>query len=471
MAGSDSRPLSDPAFDVCRPTFLLLAGLFSVVAAVAVLASRGLVADGAYYFVMILEHPWPTTFERGRVAAHVLVQWPLVLGVHLGLTDLNLLRLLHSAGLIYLGPVSLVLCWWMVPREHQRDLLWPLLSLSAGSLNAWFVAVTEAHVLTWLFWPLALFLIHGRMQSRAKTGVACLLALASVAAYETMAMQGLVLTGLAGLRRARSEGPERWAWTTFGGWFLVGVGVGAYFAIHPRSPQNRGAFAVGFRRFAGTGLDDLNYPVLLSFVVLALVAWVFLLGPLRHRMYQSLLGTLTAVGMLVAMWPLFRPEALRPVQQFQARAWIGLLPVILAIGLLAARRRPPSLAAFRMALAFVLVLGVTQLGWHLMATAQWRGYTRIFREEVSHRNGFVPFESSTLAQPRIGIQALRNLTWNYTNPVLSIVLAPSGQVSAIIGVPKGARQPFDPTDQAALPKLARYGVDYSRYLRALAGSS
>jgi hypothetical protein len=52
---------------------------------------------------------------------------------------------------------------------------------------------------------------------------------------------------------------------------------------------------------------------------------------------------------------------------------------------------------------------------------------------------------------------------------MSIALAPAGQVSTIIGVPQGRWQPFDPRDRQALPRLGRYGVDYSSYLRSLSG--
>jgi hypothetical protein len=103
----------------------------------------------------------------------------------------------------------------------------------------------------------------------------------------------------------------------------------------------------------------------------------------------------------------------------------------------------------------------------MVATAQWYGYTHVFREELARHTGFVPFESSELARERIGIQALRRLTWNYTNAFMSIALSPSGQVASIIGVPRGMWQPFDPTDPKALPDLARYGVVYSRYVEAL----
>ena len=465
--GSDRSRTVPFLNDHATRAFLLLGGLFLLTSVVAVAASRGLVADGAYYFTRLLQDARPTTFERGRLAAHALTQWPLVLALQVGLTDFSTLRLIHSAGLFYLGPLQLLLCWWFVPRGEEHDLLWPLLSLFAGSINAWFTVVTEAHVLTWLFWPLVLFLLHGKLREAPRVAAFVLLALASVSAYESMAIQGLLLAGLAIARYRAERTSWRLVWALLAGWFLAGAGVGAYFGVRPRSPENRGGFLTGLVQFAGTGRADLNYPVLLSLAVLTLVALVLLVGPFRAKAYETLLASVAAVGILVAVWPIFKPDSFRPVQQFQARAWIGLLPVGLALLMLLLRRRPPDLAAFRMAFGFVLALGLTQITWHMVATAQWYGYTRVFRDELAHHTGFVEWESSTLARDRIGIQALHNLTWNYTNPVMSIVLAPSGQVSSIIGVPKGMWQPFDPTDPNALPNLTRYGVDYSRYAQAL----
>ncbi len=461
------RQVRQPLEDLTSRTFVLLGSFFLLTSCVAVVASRGLVADGAYYFITILQQPWPTTFEHGRLAAHALTQWPLVLAIRVGLTDLTTLRLIHSAGLFYLGPLHLLLCWWFVPKGEERELFWPLLSLFAGSINAWFVAMTEAHVLTWLFWPMVIFLIHGELRHRLQAAVFALLVIASTLAYETMALQGLLLAGLAGARRRgeTAAGP-RWMWTAITGCFLLGAGVAAYFAVNPRSPENRRGFLAGMLQFAGTGREDLNYPVLLSFGVLALVAIVLLVGPFRRSIFLGVLGSLAAAGILVALSPIFKPDSLRPLQQFQARAWIGLLPVGLTLVMLYLRHRRPRPFAFKMALGFLLVLGLTQITWHMVATAQWYGYTRIFREELGRHTGFIAYQASDLARERIGIQALRNLTW-YTNGVMSIILAPSGRVSAIIGGPRGIWQPFDPTDPKALPDLHRYGVDYSRYLDSL----
>jgi len=50
-------------------------------------------------------------------------------------------------------------------------------------------------------------------------------------------------------------------------------------------------------------------------------------------------------------------------------------------------------------------------------------------------------------------------------------LSPGGRVQAIFGNRALAWQPFDPTDPERLPKLERYGVDYTAYLAALAPPS
>ncbi len=448
---------------------LLLSSYFTLAAGLAVLSSRGLVADGAFYFIALLESGSPTTFEHGRLAAHALTQWPVVLAVHLGVTKFIGLRVLHSAGLYYLGPLHLLLCWWLLPAGKKEAFFWPLLSLFAGSINAWLTAMTEAHVMTWLFWPLVLFMAYGDDRRRGHLVVVGLLALASVSAYETMALQGLLLAGLAFARVSKSGGTARTAWTALAAWFLVGVAVAVYFAVNPRSVENRGGFVAGLVRFAGTGPDDLNYPVLLSLGTLAAIVVILLVGPLPARVFQTLMATMMVVGIMVAMSPVFAPASVRAVQQFQARAWVGLLPVALALLMLWMDRRKTDPAAFGMAVAVVVVLGLTQITWQTLATAQWHGYTRVFKEELARQPGFIPFETTGLVRERIGIQTLNSLTWNYTNAYMSIALAPAGRVAAIIGVPRGHWQPFDPRDPKLLPELSRYGVDYSGYRQALAG--
>jgi hypothetical protein len=218
---------------------------------------------------------------------------------------------------------------------------------------------------------------------------------------------------------------------------------------------------------------------LLSVLGLSLVGAFFLWGDLAPRVSRYLLGAFGTGAAVVAFAPILQPESLRPVQQFQARSWIAFLPVALAIAMLVARRWSPRLAGFRLGVATLTVLAFAQLSWHIAATGQWHGYTSVFKAELGAHPGFVPFESSGLAQPQVGIQVIRNLTWEFTVQLMSIALAPNGKVSTIIGVPGGAWWPYSPgerndpanfqrpMDERSLPRLERYGVDYSRYLQAL----
>jgi len=84
---------------------------------------------------------------------------------------------------------------------------------------------------------------------------------------------------------------------------------------------------------------------------------------------------------------------------------------------------------------------------------------------ASHK-GYVPWQT-VLADSRPEQAArLRRLSWFWTNPILSILLAPEGRVATIVGPVNERRwQPFDPKDLDALPEAPQF--DYTAYAAAL----
>lgn len=106
-------------------------------------------------------------------------------------------------------------------------------------MNGWLVAVSESHVMTFIFWPLVLFMRYGGYRQRARAVVFLALAAASLLSYESMVMQGPVLAGLA-LGRARgTKATERVLWNVLTGWFVLGTAIAAYSIVYPRSVLNR----------------------------------------------------------------------------------------------------------------------------------------------------------------------------------------------------------------------------------------
>ena len=445
-------------------------GYFVFATILAIVSWRGLVADGVGYFLSLLMRSWPTTFDPSRVFAHALVQWPLVLALRVGITNTDTLLYVHSFGLYYLGPLQLLFCYWIVPRENRTDLLWPLISLFAGSMNAWFVASTESHVMTFIFWPLVLFILHGRVDDTIGLVVFLGLVCVSFRSYETMALQGLVLAGFALWRsRCASDRGERNLWRVVAGSFLLGAGAAIYSILNPQDTINRDGLIRDIFRFAGTQVNDLNYPAILSFAALALIALVFLGRTLGAKTFRGLLVLFAMAAVFVAFAPVLMPVSLRPIQQFQARAWIGFLPAALAIAMIGVRTRNARISpvVFERALIVISVLAFSQTTWQILATAQWRGYIQVVRFELSKHKGFIPYDRSPLSQQPDGIQVIRNLGWGWTHPSMSIALAPRGQVSTIFGARPGRWQPFDPQNPEELPKLSKYGIDYSAYIRAI----
>ena len=215
-------------------------------------------------------------------------------------------------------------------------------------------------------------------------------------------------------------------------------------------------------RFAGTYINDLNYPAILSVIALGLIALLFLGRPVSRKMFLTLIALFATAAVFIGFAPVLIPNSLRAAQQFQARAWIGLLPAGLALAMIALRwqNAQRSAVAFERVLIVVGVLAFSQITWQILATAQWRGYIKVFQAELSQNKGFIPYEYSPVAHQPAGNQVIRNLGWGWTDPSMSIALAPGGQVLTIFGARPDSWQPFDPQNARELPNLAKYGIDY-----------
>jgi hypothetical protein len=132
-------------------------------------------------------------------------------------------------------------------------------------------------------------------------------------------------------------------------------------------------------------------------------------------------------------------------------------------------RVPLSTRALERAFVIIALVSVFQVTWQNVATVQWYGYLQVFSAELRTHRGLVPFEDSVLSRQPPGIQVVGNLSWSWTGPPLSILLAPGGRVTAIIDVARDTEKHFlDPRDPRTFPDLKRYGIEYSSYVEALA---
>src|SRR5262249_37511887 len=109
-----------------------------------------------------------------------------------------------------------------------------------------------------------------------------------------------------------------------------------------------------------------------------------------------------------------------------------------------------------------------QITWQLAATWRWSSWLGQFQTQLATRQGFVPWDMAFAATGRPTAAEIAATSWTF--PDISIVLAPAGQVRAIVGNPDPEGwQPFNPRRPEELPRLP--GVDYGLSLAALAKSA
>ena len=123
----------------------------------------------------------------------------------------------------------------------------------------------------------------------------------------------------------------------------------------------------------------------------------------------------------------------------------------------------PELAWKKIAVVIAfLVIGQTT--WHILATKQWDGFCRVFRNELVKNNGVVPFEDTILINNRIGNLLIGVMTWSWENPTMSVLLAKDQDVKTIILNPASVPwQPFDPLNINDLPKVEEFGFSFEKY--------
>ena len=457
-----------------RRWHILVAALglyFVAFLAYAVASQRGLVADGAGYFVTLLTQRSIFSPEPSRWASNLLTEWPVLVALALGVTNLPLLSRLHSLGLYYLALAVLPASWLLLPRERKALAALPALTLVLGWMGSCYAAISQSQVMALWFWPAIFALAYADIRSAPRAGILLFLVLPTLLMHEAMCFLGPILAFVA-FRRAAGESGRfaPWLWCCVALWLLAGTALAAYFTFVPFNPRDRAGFIHGIVRlhFLFYGPDKANPPV-----AIALLAGVLMFGCClwENAFRRWLIFWMAAYAFLLVfagLAPLLVPRLFAPELQSDARSWAITVPFLLACTYEASRlgllRIRPSVRPLLMAIGAMAAMA--QITWQISATAQWNSFLAQMRHQLAIGRGYIPYEAATGARIVAAPAARDLLATTWTFPQLSIALAPQGRVASIIGNPEPIGwQAFDPRRPASLPRIE--GVDYTAYLSAL----
>ena len=414
--------------------------LYAVLAVVAASHWHGLYADGAFIVVSLLSNESMMLQHPARLVSQFLQQAPTLLALHAGLDALPAMATIYGLTLHALPWIFSLTATFIVPVDRAGYRLFPWLGFFAGTLSAAFALVAEGPMTTGLFW-VVLVMILFRARSRAGR-IGLLVAAAPLMWMHEVLVFLAPMLALAAVLRAADESStaSRLLFRALAVWFLAVAVYQLSYVVAPVSEANRGSFInslLGFRwLISGSGV---NFPLLLGMGMTAIAgansaAVLVAKGQPWHR--SSLATTLAMSGLTMAavIAPLAGISAIEPRLQFDARNHPAFLSFALALLMLMLWRTKTDAARIitwaRPVLLTMFLAG--SLGWHAIAQHEWSHAISAWRDILQRSRGLVPWtDALATATPRQR-ELLWTYSWGWTNPAMSLLLAPRGQVQAVV---------------------------------------
>jgi len=410
--------------------------------------------DGVNYFFHILQNEGFANIAWSRRYTEYLTEWPLVLSVALGLSDIPSLTKVFGLGIFFPYLLSFGLCWLITGQEDRALLLFPLASFIGFNLLSDYDVIADHHVLAIMTWPIMLLLVKHRPLEWREGLLLWVLIFAYSRMYETAVLNAflfsLILITRISCFKVRRE-------TIICGvalaLFAVVVYISIQYIVNPRSPTNRGAF------LDSVLVNQRNWEAVATNCFLG----IFFLGWLISNRWKSVKNTVFGLALVpilaYALARFMHPDyALTAHLSFSSRTLVvvvipGLLIACALIGTLRSRLTSIGLTSFTL-------MFVAMVSFNLYDLRHWNAVKREFVELSNSGQMFINIDETKLADPSL---ELRHHRWSWNNPLLSLVWSGGCVRTVVLNSEQGPQGPFDPRKQLV---LKRY-LEYDKRFRAI----
>jgi hypothetical protein len=392
-------------------------------------------ADGAYYFMSLLEDQRFTDFAWARNHSIYLTQWPVIAALRAGVSDWRALETLFGSGLLFPHVLAFAMCMIALRGQPKWPLLFPILSLLTVTVPSDYMLIGEHHVLVAFAWPILFFAIRPVPFAKWEAAVVAALTVAITRMYESAAFIAPVLAFFFMARNVRAPG-ERWAHRLPALVCLVAAAIALVAIVNPRSQHNRALFLLALVDPFANGQFIIAFAFLTPFLVALLVN--------RDR-----LGLTAVVVMVVFIVPAYalantssRWLGSRADVSFSCRTLsMTLIPPLLLVAAMLVRRRAGlelSPVQFRAFTVFV----IAAVAFSLVDSRDWTEYRRQFKTTLETHEGFVPLTETPMKDHPSG--------WGWNNAILSYLWSDGRVRTIVLNPPDVPWEPFNPREKAIL---------------------
>ncbi len=425
--------------------FLLPIALF---AGWSIFIEREFFADFGYMFIRVLESGQIYDFGlTNRVANAVLSQLPLVIALHWGVQDFDMLKLLY--GLSFYGSHVILLIIAYLVSYDRRDAIFPILSFLSFSLFIQFFS-TEALFAVEFAWILGLVLIPVRETSITLKVISILAACGLMLSYETSIAFAVVAFVALFLRASAFKDREEFIYhSIIAIVLLIGIAFQAKGIIYPYAPQNITTFTAFFEVILNNSFLIVIPIIYASSLIYGLF---FKEVDIKISIFATLFGSIVYFALYFYAESIFDGV---PKDEYPLRAIVsfGGFGVYLIYAVYDRIRLLRGLI-FRMALLSSCFLIGFQVPYQFNIGLGWIEYLSRLKDVVANGSPAV----SSLVQTKLFDSDIKSYNWTWTMPALSIIEAPHGQVNSLV---EYCYNGWRPISILSPPDLGRFGIEYS----------
>ena len=405
--------------------------------------------DGVNYFFQILESRDFSDIAWSRRFTEYLTEWPLVLAVQYGITDIPVLVDIFSIGIYFPYLLSFSLCLYAV-RDENKSLLWfPLAGYLSFNIISDYDLIADHHVMAVMTWPILLILLKSRQLLLIEGLILWFLVILYSRMYETAVLTACLLCLIAVIRIFLFTGhKEKIILGIAVLLFIVVMIVGVTYIIKPRSPANLGSF------LDSIWVNKRNWEALATggFIAIFSLGWVTSEHWVRGRAFLFY-AALLPIG-YYAFLRGTTDYAMTAYMSFSSRTLSGIiLPglILLSAVVTYKKRALNNIAISSFFLAF-LIMG----GFNLADMRYWSDVKEEYQVVINSNVRYVFIEDTPLKD--------NQYRWSWNNSLLSLVWSYPCVTSIILNTEGDPQGPVNPTEKLVLKRYLKYdryftGVD------------
>jgi hypothetical protein len=411
--------------------------LFSLL--ISIVFEKHLSADGAHYFVKILEESTFTHIDWTRKFANYLSQLLLVIAVNLDIKELNNLNTIFGISILFQYCLVYFISLFALRGEGKSIILFLLASMITINLSSDYILAGEHHSLALLSWPILFFLLRRSPLEYWDMFFLFGLMFLYTRLYSTAAITSLFFIFIVFLRiRGRSSIPQKKYYFVILFLGIVAVSISLYSILYPRDIENRLSFLQVI-------FQSLIIPEVIAsfiFIILFFIGWFF-----KRRIL--LLGAMIPI-FLFFVFIGYTDYAITSEQSFGNRSLVvTLLPLLLIMAsLIHWKQRKANKTIYAVFVSFVLIM----LANNILNTMKWDQFRQQMLSVLQERSGLIRMEDTPMN--------ISPYKWSWNNAELSVILSKGCVKTIVLNAENIGWEPSGPPQSFRLKSYTCYSNEF-----------